>query len=134
MSKFNRGSVFLSYADKDIKQAQNIYDGLTKRGLNVWFDIADFKHRSWENWAIEAINQSRCLIVCISQASLRELSNDIPGSPDRNIRTAYKIAQRERREDLFLFVNIRNKNVNPNTYNYMTKKQMLNSLRYKSTK
>jgi tetratricopeptide (TPR) repeat protein len=103
MSKFNRGSVFLSYADKDIIQAQIIYDGLTKRGLNVWFDIADFKHRSWKDWTIEAINQSRCLIVCLSRASLRELSNDIPGSPDKNIRAAYKIAQRERREDLVLF-------------------------------
>jgi len=29
MNKFDKRSVFLSYADKDLGQARNIYEGLT---------------------------------------------------------------------------------------------------------
>ena len=35
------------------------------------------------------------------------------------------------KEDLFLFVNIRNKNAEPNKYDYMNKRQLLNSLKYR---
>ncbi len=45
----NRDNVFISYADKDLDQAQNIYEGLTRRGLNVWSDKIDFDHGNWKS-------------------------------------------------------------------------------------
>jgi hypothetical protein len=30
--------VFLSYASENLDMVRKVYDGLVKRGLNVWFD------------------------------------------------------------------------------------------------
>ena len=102
MNKFNRGSVFLAYTEKDLSYAWNIYDGLTRRGLNVWFDKVDFKRGSWKVGAREAINLSRCLIVCLSDTALKEISDSTSDSQDKSIRTAYEIAQNMDRDDLAL--------------------------------
>ena len=102
MKKSNRDSVFLSYVEKDLGQARNIYEGLIRRGLNVWFDQVDFKHGIWKDMASEAINLSRCLIVCISKAALREMDKSIAGSRNKNISIAYEITQNVRMEQLVI--------------------------------
>ncbi len=103
LNKKNKGSVFLAYVDKDLNKVWNIYEGLTRRGVNVCFDNVGFEQGDWRAWVSKSINLSRCFVVCISDAALREISSRIPDTRDKNIRIAYEIAQNVIRED-FVFV------------------------------
>ncbi len=102
MNKFNKGGVFLSYVDNDLSKVWNIYEGLTRRGVNVTFEKMNFKHGDWVGWVSEAINLSSCFVFCVSDEALGEMSNGAPDNQAKNIRTAYEISQNVIREDFVL--------------------------------
>ncbi|MCP4411054.1 MAG: TIR domain-containing protein, partial [Gammaproteobacteria bacterium] len=43
MAESSTDRVFLSYAKENIDKVKDVYYGLKKRGLNVWFDEEDLK-------------------------------------------------------------------------------------------
>ena len=91
MSKPGRNNVFLSYASEDLDRVSEIYDGLNKRGLDVWFDKASMKPGPWKKQVLRAINRSRFFVICISKEALRK-TGDEPGFQDEELTWAYNIA------------------------------------------
>ena len=63
-----RRAVFLSYASPDKRRAEEIFDALTKAGVDVWLDQIDLQ--TAEDWAgriDKAISSGRGFVVCISE-------------------------------------------------------------------
>jgi tetratricopeptide (TPR) repeat protein len=92
MNAEKRDLVFLSYASEDLKMIWQVYEGLLKRKLRVWFDKKDLKPGEWKPQIIKAIARSRFFVICISEAALRK-TGDKPGFQDKELNTAYQIAQ-----------------------------------------
>lgn len=101
--------VFLSYAHEDLAKVRDIYAGLKKRGLNVWFDKEDLKIGKWKSKIQKAIPKSRFFIICISKAALRKTGDDTPGYQDEELQIAWEIAREVSEED-FSIVPVRIEN------------------------
>ena len=95
MTKSSTDRVFLSYAKENINIVKDVYEGLKKRGLNVWFDKEDLKIGYWKTQIEKAISRSRYFIICISEAALRKIGDETPGFQDEELNTAYKIAEKQ---------------------------------------
>ncbi len=59
MSESNTNRVFLSYARENIDKVKDVYEGLKKRGLKVWFDEEDLRPGGWKSQIEKAISKSR---------------------------------------------------------------------------
>jgi len=97
--------VFLSYAREDEAIVTRLYESLTARGLEVWFDKVSLKAGRWRPQILRAISQSRYFIACLSHAALRRLER-APGFQDHELTTAYEIAMAQS-EDRFAIVPVR---------------------------
>ncbi len=53
--------VFISYAHEDLEKVKDVYAGLKKRGLQVWFDKEDLKDGRWKPQIMKAISRKKCL-------------------------------------------------------------------------
>ena len=63
--------VFISYAKEDKKIASEIYDALTKEGIQVWIDFHNlFPGEHWENSIKDAIKEVPFIIVLLSNNSV----------------------------------------------------------------
>jgi TIR domain len=71
-----RELAFLSYAHDDIKKVRKVYEGLKKRGMDVWFDKEDLKPGKWMPQIKKAIARSKYFIVCLSDAAIKKLDDD----------------------------------------------------------
>jgi tetratricopeptide (TPR) repeat protein len=94
MSISNKNRVFLSYAKEDLDIVWKVYDGMKKRGLDVWFDKKDLKPGSWKPQIEKAINRSRFFVICISEAALRKTGDEETGFQDEELNKAYNIAEK----------------------------------------
>ncbi|MFL6284980.1 MAG: TIR domain-containing protein [Pyrinomonadaceae bacterium] len=83
--------VFISYASENIEQVKNLYDGLKKRNVKVWFDKRDLKPGKWKPQITRAIAQSSYFLICLSKAALIK-TGDEPGFQDVELNTAFDIA------------------------------------------
>ena len=84
--------VFLSYASENLLMVRNVYEGLIKRGLNVWFDKEHLKPGKWKPQIERAIRRSRYFIICLSNAAICK-TGDEPGFQDHELNEAYNIAK-----------------------------------------
>ena len=84
--------IFLSYASEDLLIATKVYEGLKKRGLDVWFDKECLMQGKWKQKIQKAIARSRYFVICISKAALRKIGDDRPGFQDEELNWAYSIA------------------------------------------
>jgi len=67
--------IFLSYANEDVEKVTKIYDGLLKRGLNVWFAPVHLVPGPIKPQFSKAIVKSRYFILCLSTAALQKIDN-----------------------------------------------------------
>ena len=91
MVDINNKFVFLSYASENLDQVWEVYNGLKRRGLNLWFDKVDLKSGKWYTQVMKAIAQSKYFVICISQAALKK-TGDTPGFQDNELNRAFEIA------------------------------------------
>jgi tetratricopeptide (TPR) repeat protein len=98
--------VFLSYAHENLEMVLDIYSGLKKRGLDVWFDKEDLGPGLWKRKIEKAIPKCRYFVICISQAALKKTGDKTPGFQDDELQQAYEIA-RVQPEDAFTIVPVR---------------------------
>ncbi len=106
MAESNSDRVFLSYAKEDIDKVRDVYEGLEKRGLNVWFDEKHLKPGPWKPQIKKAISGSRYFVICISEAALRKTGDETPGFQDEELNFAYNIAENQSVQD-FAIVPVR---------------------------
>ncbi len=99
MTGSNRDRVFISYAKEDLGKIRDIYNGLKKRGLNVWFDKEHLQLGAWKPQIEKAICKSRYFVICISEAALRKTGDERPGFQDEELNWAYNIAERQSDQD-----------------------------------
>ena len=102
----NKDQIFLSYAHEDLVKVREIYVGLKRRNLNVWFDKEDLKAGKWKSKIKKAIPKSRYFIICISKAALRKTGDDTPGYQDEELQIAWELARDVTEKD-FTIVPIR---------------------------
>ena len=98
--------VFLSYAHEDFATVRNIYAGLKKRELDVWFDKEHMGPGSWKRQIEKAIPKCRYFIICISKAALKKIGDETPGFQDEELQQAYEIARIQPESD-FAIVPVR---------------------------
>jgi hypothetical protein len=94
-----RQSVFLSYASDDVKKVQDLYDSLSRNGLDVWLDRHALQPAErWDRMIQEAIRSSKAFVLCISKAWLRRTKSSY-------VKKEYLVALEEanRRGDRYLF-------------------------------
>ncbi len=102
MSKSNKDRVFLSYAREDLETAENVYDGLKNRGLDVWFDQKHIGPGNWKPQIENAISKSKYFIICISESALRETDDENPGFQDQELNMYYSIAEKRSSNDFYI--------------------------------
>lgn len=100
-----KNKVFLSYANENERVVSGIYNGLTKRRVNVWFDKVNLRPGNWKIQIQKAISQSRYFVICISNAALKK-TGDKPGFQDEELNFAYNIAMAQS-ESSFSIVPVR---------------------------
>jgi tetratricopeptide (TPR) repeat protein len=88
----HKDQVFLSYAHDDLSKVREMYDGLQKRGLNIWFDQVSLAPGPWRSQITKAIASSRYYVIALSNAALRKTGQD-PGFLDEELDTAYQFAK-----------------------------------------
>jgi tetratricopeptide (TPR) repeat protein len=106
MSKSKSDRVFLSYAHEDLDKVNEVYEGMKKRGLNVWFDKVHMKPGTWKTQIEKAITRSRFFVICLSNAALMKTGDEKPGFQDKELNRAYNIAQDQSDQD-FTIVPVR---------------------------
>ncbi len=106
MAESSTDRVFLSYAKEDIDKVKDVYEGLKKRGLKVWFGEEDLRLGGWKSQIEKAISKSRYFVICISQAALRKTGDEKPGYQDEELNRAYNIAEKQSDQD-FAIIPIR---------------------------
>jgi len=84
---------------------RKVYDGLVKRGLNVWFDKEHSGPGKWKPQIERAIRRSRYFIICLSNAAIKK-TGDIPGFQDHELNEAYNIAK-DQPEQEFTIIPVR---------------------------
>jgi tetratricopeptide (TPR) repeat protein len=94
MTDKRKDRVFLSYASEDLPKVQEIYEGLKRRGLDVWFDKEHLGPGKWKSQITRAITKSRYFVICISNAAIRK-TGDEPGFQDEELNEAYDIAKNQ---------------------------------------
>ena len=99
MSKSKSDRVFLSYAHEDLDKVKEVYEGMKKRGLNVWFDKVHMKPGTWKTQIEKAITRSRFFVICLSNAALMKTGDEEPGFQDKELNRAYNIAQDQSDQD-----------------------------------
>ena len=97
--------VFLSYASENLDMVRKVYDGLVKRGLNVWFDKENLGPGKSKPQIERAIRGSRYFIIRLSNAAVKK-TGDEPGFQDHELNEAYEIA-RNQPEQEFTIISIR---------------------------
>ncbi len=71
--------IFISYSSKDKARVRRINNILIEHGLETWFDETDISQgENWSRKIIEAINQSRFFLACISKNSLGAIESGQP--------------------------------------------------------
>ena len=106
MNRPTRDHVFLSYAHEDLDSVRKVYEGLTERGLEVWFDKQNLGPGRWATKVRKAINKSRYFVICLSKAALRKTGDERPGFQDEELDIAYRIAM-DQSETGFTIVPVR---------------------------
>ncbi len=94
MNESSKNRVFLSYAKENLVKVKEVYDGLIKRGLNVWFDNEHLEPGPWKPQIEKAISKCRYFVICISEAALRKTGDERPGFQDEELNRAYDIAEK----------------------------------------
>ncbi len=88
-----RRAVFLSYASPDKRRAEEIFDALTKAGVDVWLDQVDLQTaEDWDTRINRAISNGRGFVVCISETWKRRPQH----YAQSELKAALKIAKRRR--------------------------------------
>jgi hypothetical protein len=94
-----RQSVFLSYASDDGKKVQDLYESLSRNGLDVWLDRHALQPAElWDKMIQDAIRSSEAFVVCISQTWLRRPESSYV---KQEYLTALEEAKRRRKGYLF---------------------------------
>jgi hypothetical protein len=63
-----RQSVFVSYASDDRRKVQDLYDSLSRNGLDVWLDRHELKPAErWNEMIQHAMRSSEAFVVCVSK-------------------------------------------------------------------
>jgi hypothetical protein len=94
MTNDRKNRVFLSYAREDQDRVRQVYEGLIKRGLNVWLDKESSGPGKWLPQITKAIARSRYFVICLSQSSISK-TGDKPGFLDEELNMAYNIAMNQ---------------------------------------
>ena len=70
--------VFISYSRADIESAQQLYQCLKSKGLNVWFDLYNLGGRgsNFMEDIYRAIDQSRCFVMILSDNIDQQKENE----------------------------------------------------------
>ncbi len=98
--------IFLSYAKEDTAKVREVYEGLKKRKLDVWFDEEDLKSGLWKPNILKVIPKSRYFFICLSKSALKKVGDDSPGFQDEELNRAWEIAQAQADEN-FTIVPVR---------------------------
>jgi tetratricopeptide (TPR) repeat protein len=106
MNDNRKNRVFLSYASEDLSKVREVYEGLKKRGLDVWFDEEDLKPGRWHPQIEKAMEQSRYFVICLSKSAIKKIGHTYPGYQKEEVSFALKIAM-EQPETEFTIVPIR---------------------------
>ncbi len=106
MSDSSNVRVFLSYAKENLDKVKEVYNGLIKRGLNVWFDNEHLGPGPWKPQIEKAISRCCYFVICISEAALRKTGDERPGFQDEELNRAYNIAEKQSDKD-FTIVPVR---------------------------
>jgi hypothetical protein len=101
-----RKLVFLSYAHDDLKKVREVYEGLKKRKVNIWFDREDLGLGKWYQQIMRQISLSKYFIFCVSKASILKTGGDKPGFADTELQRAYEIAMTQP-DDVFTIIPVR---------------------------
>ena len=59
MNESKKYDVFLAYANENFKKVEEVYKGLVKRGLSVWWDHENLTKGKWKPQITNAIAKSR---------------------------------------------------------------------------
>ena len=90
--------VFLSYVREDERIVSHIYDRLLSDGFRPWIDTKDILGgEKWELKIQEAIEQSLCVLVCLSENAV-----DKEGIFQKEISYALEICKEKLPSDIFL--------------------------------
>ncbi|MCK4762020.1 MAG: tetratricopeptide repeat protein [Candidatus Aminicenantes bacterium] len=84
--------VFLSYAHDDVGRVREVYEGLKKRKVDVWFDKEDLGTGRWKTQIEKQIPKCRYFIFFVSEASIRKTA-DGTGFVEEELQTAWDIAR-----------------------------------------
>ncbi|MCP5049709.1 MAG: toll/interleukin-1 receptor domain-containing protein, partial [bacterium] len=90
-----RELTFLSYAHEDLDRVRKVYAGLKKRKVDVWIDKEDLGPGKWKPQIMRTIPHSKYFIFCVSNAALEKTSFENPGFVDKELQTAWEIAQEQ---------------------------------------
>lgn len=101
-----RELTFLSYANEDLDRVRKVYNGLKKRGVDVWFDAEDLGKGRWKQQIMEAISHSKYFVFCLSNAALKKAGLENSGFVDLELQIAWEIA-REQDEKSFTIIPVR---------------------------
>jgi tetratricopeptide (TPR) repeat protein len=71
-----------------------MYDGLKKRGLNLWFDQVNIEPGPWKPQIMKAIARSRYYLIALSDTALLKTGYD-SGFLDEELNSAYQIAKEQ---------------------------------------
>ena len=84
-----RQKVFLSYASDDRRKAQNLYESLSRNGIDIWLDRHELQPaEKWDQKIHEAIRSSKAVVVCVSKTWLQRANNSY-------VKKEFFVAQRE---------------------------------------
>ncbi|HLP61728.1 MAG TPA: TIR domain-containing protein, partial [Candidatus Deferrimicrobium sp.] len=106
MSELDRKYVFLSYAHENIEQVYKLYEGLKTRKVNAWLDKNDLVPGRWKQKIEKAISKSRYFIFCLSESSLKKISDENPTFIDDELQIAWQFAK-EQDERSFTIIPVR---------------------------
>ena len=98
-SKYIRDRVFLSYANEDLEKVKEVFEGLIKRGLDVWFDKEHIKPGPWKSQIEKAISKSRYFVIFISETALRKTGDKKSRFQNEELNWAYNIAEKQSDQD-----------------------------------
>lgn len=84
--------VFLSYAREDAERAKKIHDGLTARGLNVFYDAKILGGEPWPERLEIELDKAKCVIICLSAQATK--STGVREETERALRAERELTAR----------------------------------------